>query len=97
MHRRIAEYLDRLSDEERDRVITAQTWGVGGEHCLVVNAAGSQEAAVLEHGLDFITVGYDFDAFATRVGISEAVRQIKARAARPPLASVVSETETVGA
>lgn len=104
----IGRYLDRLSDVERDRVITAQSWKQFGSTsrtrfdpatsvgCLVQHASGSVVV------VDRFDVACRFDEIVDRFGLNRVVRAIKLRAGkwtRPhiPEQLVVSPESSVGA
>lgn len=102
----VGDYLDRLPDELRDRVIRAQGWRTNvfvdrgsGERCLIGHAEGDDagrewiEGTNALHELPFFSrmgIGFQFDKLCERFGKDRVVRAVKARAAKPNRVSLAS-------
>jgi hypothetical protein len=87
------EYVDRLNDEQRDRLVVGQGWRIGtvggyqdgaGERCMVGHAAGAVNGKLMDKsaGTTVVRPGAAgaFDSAAERFGIPSVVAAIKARA-----------------
>ncbi len=91
----MGQYIDGLTDEQRDRLVEAQGWNSGtpedGNRCLVAHA---QDVDKVDHGeFGGYTEGappFIFDTAVDRFGIDRVVRAIKLRAGTIPTIQVAS-------
>lgn len=105
---RIARYIDALSEDALDRVLTAQEWcaeatvSKSGARCLI----GHGSDARLDRGItrwnapptlpfpEEASAALRFDAIATRHGLPRAVALVKARAGKRTRVPVEPEPAT---
>ena len=81
------QYIDAISDVQRDRIIEAREIIVeeyedaNGSGCLVGTAEGAEDQAVAD-ALGYFRVEFAFDRLSHRFGKDRIVRLCKARAAK---------------
>ena len=100
----IGKWIDGLSDEQRDRIVSATEWGFSrvpmghpdsfdsatGKWCLMAHAEGRSNGWMRDEKTGMADPAHRFDELCERFGLARIVRAIKARAAATTTAEVAA-------